>query len=203
MWQVQAVARPRRLRAWLMAVALVPALRPRRSAPAAATRRRPSPRSSPTRARPFGDLLVPKLTASVTDGAVGVTVDQPVTVSAEDGVLGAVTMVNDDEGTPVAGELSPDGLTWAHHRAARLQQALHAERAVARPRRRDQPADDLRDAFAREPDDALRAAQRRRGRRRRPAGRGPLRREHPEPAGGRSGRSRSPPTRPSRARSTG
>ena len=58
-------------------------------------------------------------------------VDKPVTVTAGDGVLGAVTMVNDDEGTPVAGQLSPDGLTWSHHRAARLQQALHAERAVA------------------------------------------------------------------------
>ena len=33
-----------------------------------------------------------QLTASVTDGAVGVTVDAPVTVSAEDGGLGAVTM---------------------------------------------------------------------------------------------------------------
>ena len=61
---------------------------------------------------PFGDLLVPKLTSSVTDGAVGVPVDAPVTVSAEDGVLGAVTMVN-EEGTPVDGKLSPDGLTWS------------------------------------------------------------------------------------------
>ncbi|MGB8388245.1 MAG: hypothetical protein WCE76_10560, partial [Mycobacterium sp.] len=30
---------------------------------------------------PFADLLVPKLTASVSDGAVGVTVDSPVTVT--------------------------------------------------------------------------------------------------------------------------
>ena len=61
---------------------------------------------------PYGDLLVPKLTASVTNGAVGVAVDQPVTVSAEDGVLGAVTMTNQN-GTTVPGKLSPDGLTWA------------------------------------------------------------------------------------------
>ena len=61
---------------------------------------------------PFGDLLVPKLTASVTDGAVGVAVDAPVTVSAEDGVLGAVTMVN-AAGEQVTGKLSPDGLTWS------------------------------------------------------------------------------------------
>jgi hypothetical protein len=39
-------------------------------------------------------------------------VDSPVTVSAGDGVLGAVSMVN-EEGEPVAGQLSPDGLTWA------------------------------------------------------------------------------------------
>lgn len=61
---------------------------------------------------PFGDLLVPKLTSSVTDGAVGVAVDSPVTVGAEAGVLGSVTMVNED-GDPVSGTLSPDGLTWA------------------------------------------------------------------------------------------
>jgi lipoprotein-anchoring transpeptidase ErfK/SrfK len=40
-----------------------------------------------------------------------VSVESPVTVSAEDGVLGAVTMVNED-GTPIAGQLSTDGLTW-------------------------------------------------------------------------------------------
>ena len=40
------------------------------------------------------DLLVPKLQASVTDGAVGVAVDQPVTVTAEDGVLGAVSVAS-------------------------------------------------------------------------------------------------------------
>lgn len=61
---------------------------------------------------PFGDLLVPKVTASVTDKAVGVAVDTPVTVSAEDGVLGAVTMVNEN-GSVVEGQLSKDGLTWA------------------------------------------------------------------------------------------
>ena len=77
------------------------------SAPAAP----PQPQTITDKGTPFGDLLVPKLTASVTDGAVGVTVDAPVTVGAEDGVLGAVTMT-DDEGTPVAGRLSPDGLTW-------------------------------------------------------------------------------------------
>ncbi|KLO25943.1 ErfK/YbiS/YcfS/YnhG family protein [Mycobacterium haemophilum] len=61
---------------------------------------------------PFADLLVPKLTASVTDGAVGVTVDAPVTVTVADGVLAAVTMVNDN-GRTITGQLSPDGLRWS------------------------------------------------------------------------------------------
>ncbi|KJX75691.1 lipoprotein LppS [Mycobacterium lepromatosis] len=61
---------------------------------------------------PFADLMVPKLTASVTDGAVGVTVDMPVTVTVADGVLAAVTMVNDN-GRTINGQLSPDGLRWS------------------------------------------------------------------------------------------
>ncbi|TXI52011.1 MAG: hypothetical protein E6Q55_37655 [Mycolicibacterium mageritense] len=61
---------------------------------------------------PFSDLLVPRLQATVTDGAVGVAVDAPVTVSATEGVLGTVTMVN-AAGTPVDGQLSPDGVTWS------------------------------------------------------------------------------------------
>jgi lipoprotein-anchoring transpeptidase ErfK/SrfK len=111
MWQVRSMARPRRKRAWLMAVALVPAmmlgLSACNSAPAP-----PRPKVITDKGTPYGDLLVPKLTASVTDGAVGVSVESPVTVSAEDGVLGAVSVVNED-GTPLAGQLSPDGLTWS------------------------------------------------------------------------------------------
>ena len=60
---------------------------------------------------PFADLLVPKLTASVTDGAVGVTVDAPVTVGVSDGVLASVTMVN-ESGKSINSQLSPDGLHW-------------------------------------------------------------------------------------------
>src|SRR6201997_1957792 len=52
---------------------------------------------------PFADLLVPKLTSSVTDGAVGVTVDAPVTVSVADGVLASVSMVNEN-GRTIAGQ---------------------------------------------------------------------------------------------------
>ena len=111
MWQVKALARPRRFRACLMAIAMVPALVFGLSA-CSGNSAPPQPQVITDKGTPFGDLLVPKLTASVKDGAVGVAVDSPVTVSAEDGVLGAVTMVNDEEGTPVAGELSPDGLTW-------------------------------------------------------------------------------------------
>ena len=51
----------------------------------------PAPKAIMDKATPFGDLLVPKLSASVTDGAVGVAVDSPVTVNADDGVHWATT----------------------------------------------------------------------------------------------------------------
>jgi lipoprotein-anchoring transpeptidase ErfK/SrfK len=75
-----------------------------------------SPAAAPTdsiadKGDPFSDLLVPRLQSSVTDGAVGVRVDSPVSVDAGDGVLGDVKMVN-DAGRPVAGQLSSDGLRW-------------------------------------------------------------------------------------------
>ncbi|WP_416366962.1 L,D-transpeptidase [Mycolicibacterium gadium] len=72
----------------------------------------PSPQVIADKGDPFSDLLVPGLQSSVIDGDVGVPVDSPVTVTADDGVLGAVIMVN-EEGNPVDGQLSPDGLTWA------------------------------------------------------------------------------------------
>lgn len=71
----------------------------------------PQPQAIIDKGTPYGDLLIPKLQTSVTDGAVGVAVESPVTVSAEDGVLGPVTLVN-DTGRMVEGELSPDGLIW-------------------------------------------------------------------------------------------
>jgi lipoprotein-anchoring transpeptidase ErfK/SrfK len=110
MWQVLRVARPR-TRAWLVAIALVPAIVFGLSA-CNSTPAPPKPQVISDKGTPFGDLLVPKLTASVKDGAVGVSVDSTVTVGAEGGVLGAVTMVNED-GTAIAGQLSPDGLTWS------------------------------------------------------------------------------------------
>jgi lipoprotein-anchoring transpeptidase ErfK/SrfK len=112
MWQVEKAARPRRLNTWLVAAALVPAM----VLGLDACGSKPAPQQPQVitdKGTPYGDLLVPKLTASVKDGAVGVSVESPVTVSAEDGVLGAVTMVNADDGSPVAGQLSPDGLVWS------------------------------------------------------------------------------------------
>jgi len=111
MWQVQSVARPRRYRSWLVAIAMVPAVVFGVSA-CNGNAAPPPVQQIVEKGTPFGDLLVPKLKASVTEGAVGVTVDAPVTVSAEDGVLGPVSLVNAD-GNQVAGRLSPDGLTWA------------------------------------------------------------------------------------------
>jgi lipoprotein-anchoring transpeptidase ErfK/SrfK len=111
MWQVRKLTRRHRYRCWLVVMAIVPAVV---VAASACTRNAAFPpmQAIAEKGTPFTDLLVPKLQASVTDGAVGVPVLQPVTVSAEDGVLGAVSMVN-EYGKAVAGQLSPDGLTWA------------------------------------------------------------------------------------------
>lgn len=110
MGQVNTANRARRRRAMLVAVALVPALA--LGLTACGGRGEPAPpQVISEKGTPYGDLLVPKLASSVKDGAVGVSVDSPVTVSAENGVLGAVSMVNED-GEPVQGRLSKDGLTW-------------------------------------------------------------------------------------------
>ncbi|WP_163800999.1 L,D-transpeptidase [Mycolicibacterium sediminis] len=61
---------------------------------------------------PYSNLLVPKLEVSTSDGAVGVSVDSPITVKAAGGVLGAVSLTNDN-GKPIAAQVSPNGLTWA------------------------------------------------------------------------------------------
>lgn len=72
----------------------------------------PSPAMITEKGTPHADLLVPELHASVTDGAIGVAVDEPVTVTAGDGVLGQVSLTN-ESGAPVDGELSPDGVSWS------------------------------------------------------------------------------------------
>ncbi|MEU0496128.1 Ig-like domain-containing protein [Mycobacterium sp. NPDC006124] len=111
MWQARSATRTRRMRNWWAAAVMVPAVVLGVSGCNGTPAPAPQPQTIEDKGTPFGDLLVPKLTASVTDGAVGVTVDSPVTVSAEDGVLGAVTMTN-EAGSTVAGRLSPDGLRW-------------------------------------------------------------------------------------------
>jgi lipoprotein-anchoring transpeptidase ErfK/SrfK len=105
------MARPRRIRTWMVILALLPAVVLGLSACSGTPAPPPQPQTITDKGTPFADLLMPKLTASVADGDVGVTVDAPVTVGAEDGVLGAVTMT-DASGAPVAGKLSPDGLRW-------------------------------------------------------------------------------------------
>jgi lipoprotein-anchoring transpeptidase ErfK/SrfK len=72
----------------------------------------PPPKAIMDKATPFGDLLVPKITASVSDGAVDVAEDGPITVTADAGVLASVTLVNED-GRSVGGQLSPDGVRWS------------------------------------------------------------------------------------------
>ena len=100
-----------RYRTWLAVLAIVPALLVGVSA--CSSNQAPAPaKVIADKGTPYGDLLVPEVSASVKDGAVDVTVDQPVTVKASGGVLGAVSMVN-EAGTEVPGRLSPDGVTWS------------------------------------------------------------------------------------------
>jgi hypothetical protein len=94
------------LRTTILAVAVVLIAAACTSSPAAA----PPPDVITDKGTPFADLLVPKLDASVTDGAVGVAVDAPVTVTAGDGVLGQVSLTN-EAGELVDGQLSTDGVT--------------------------------------------------------------------------------------------
>jgi lipoprotein-anchoring transpeptidase ErfK/SrfK len=125
--QVGSVTGRQRRTVWLMAAAAVSVLALILSACSSNTAP-PPPQVISEKGDPFSNLLVPKLQASVTDGAVGVEVDSPVTVSAGDGVLGAVSMIN-EEGEPVAGQLNADGLTWstAEPLGYNKQYTLHAE----------------------------------------------------------------------------
>lgn len=108
MREVEPVRRPR-LRPWL-AVVLVASTA--LLGVSACGTRAPEPTVLADKGSPYSDLMVPKLTATVQDGAVGVPVDQPISVTVRGGVLGSVIMV-DEAGEPVPGELSRDGLSWS------------------------------------------------------------------------------------------
>ena len=69
--------------------------------------------SVPIDSNPMTELMKPKLTSSVVDGAVGFSPADPVTVSVADGKLSSVTMLN-PEGEPVSGAVSSDGLSWTN-----------------------------------------------------------------------------------------
>lgn len=88
----------------------------------------PAPAVINDKGTPYADLLLPKLQASVTDGAIGVGVDTPVTVTAGDGVLGQVSLTN-DAGELVNGELAADGVSWssAEPLGYNKQYTLHAD----------------------------------------------------------------------------
>ncbi|WP_067999221.1 L,D-transpeptidase [Nocardia pseudobrasiliensis] len=61
--------------------------------------------------RPIAELIQPKLTTPVADGAVGVSPGDPLQVRVDDGQLSKVSLLNPD-GNPVAGRLAPDGRSW-------------------------------------------------------------------------------------------
>ena len=81
MWQVRSATRPQGYRSWLAALLLVPSVVFTVSACSSEPASAPMPQTIADKGTPYDDLLVPKLSASVTDGAVGVAVDQPVTPS--------------------------------------------------------------------------------------------------------------------------
>lgn len=97
-----------RVRTWLVALLVIPAVLLGLSG---CGQRDSGPKVLAGKGTPYSDLMVPKLTASVQDGAVGVPVDQPVTLSVAGGVLGTVSMV-DGEGDEIPGEVSSEGLKW-------------------------------------------------------------------------------------------
>jgi hypothetical protein len=97
-----------RHRSWVIAIAVISAAALALSGCSSAT----APQVISEKGTPFEDLLVPKLQVSVVDGAIDVSVESPVTVSAGDGVLGAVSLVN-ERGAAVDGQLRRDGLTWS------------------------------------------------------------------------------------------
>jgi lipoprotein-anchoring transpeptidase ErfK/SrfK len=104
------MARQRGYRQWLAALMVPLAVFGAQACSSAGST--PPPKAIMDKATPFGDLLVPKISASVTDNAVGVAVDSPVTVTVDDGVLASVELVNEN-GKSVDGRLTHDGVRWS------------------------------------------------------------------------------------------
>ncbi|WP_254900653.1 Ig-like domain-containing protein [Rhodococcus sp. 1168] len=69
--------------------------------------------TAPIDSNPIAELMKPKVSSSVADGAVGFSPADPVTVSVADGKLADVTVM-DSDGVQIEGILSPDGLTWSN-----------------------------------------------------------------------------------------
>ena len=67
--------------------------------------------TAPIDSNPLTELIKPKLTSTVADGAVGFSPGDPVTIDVADGTLSDVRMVNPD-GKTVAGALAADGASW-------------------------------------------------------------------------------------------
>jgi len=57
------------------------------------------------------EMITPTVVAPVTDGAVGVSVADPLRVGVRDGRFTEVSLINPD-GIPVAGQIAPDGRSW-------------------------------------------------------------------------------------------
>ncbi|AOW92998.1 hypothetical protein BFN03_10915 [Rhodococcus sp. WMMA185] len=68
---------------------------------------------APIDSNPVTELIKPKITLSATDGVVGVSPAEPVSVTVSDGTLAQVTMINPD-GEPVDGAIAPGGLSWSN-----------------------------------------------------------------------------------------
>ncbi|NME81218.1 Ig-like domain-containing protein [Rhodococcus sp. 7Tela_A2] len=67
----------------------------------------------PIDSNPLAALIKPTVSSSVTDGDIGFSPIDPVTVSVINGKLDSVTLLT-PAGEPVAGELAPDGLSWVN-----------------------------------------------------------------------------------------
>ncbi|MFD3509793.1 Ig-like domain-containing protein [Nocardia sp. NPDC058666] len=61
---------------------------------------------------PITELIKPKLVSTIKDGQVGVSPGMPLAFQVEDGTFTDVRLTN-QQGTAVAGQLAPDGRSWA------------------------------------------------------------------------------------------